>query len=137
MSWFGGEGSGTDDGLAAGLLSSVWFDPEDPDSFFNWHESRGISRQALENIYRNPDSKVRELEALYRKAGINIQDLRDLLDESADSVTLEAVFAANKKRLAAKPRKRGTWFLVKTAVSAIAVAGGLLLIAVPFLRSCQ
>ena len=137
MSWFGSDISETDAGLAAGLLTNVRFDPKDPDSFYNWHETRGISRAALDAVYRNPRSKVRDLEKLYRKAGIDIRDLRDLLDEAADSETLESVFAANKKRFAPKRRRRLGRVLTKAAFTTVAVAGGLFLIALPFLKSCQ
>ncbi len=136
MSWFDGDVTQTEVGVAGGLLTNIRFDPEDPDSFFNWHETRGISRADLEAIYRNPRSKVRHLEKLYRKAGINIRDLRDLLDEAPDSETLESVFATNKRRFAPKGKRHRGWFLTKAAFTTIAFGGGFFLIILPFLKSC-
>ena len=136
MSWFDGNVTETDVGVAGGLLANIRFDPEDPDSFFTWHETRGISRTALQALYRDPRSKVRHLEKLYRKAGIDIRDLRDLLDEAPDPETLESVFAANKRRFAPKGKRRRGWFLGKAAFTAIAFGAAVFLIILPFLKSC-
>ncbi|MGI9383701.1 MAG: hypothetical protein ACR2PO_11145 [Methyloligellaceae bacterium] len=128
MSWFDGEVTEAEAGVAAGLLANIRFDPKDPDSYFGWHETRGIPRTALEAIYTNPRSKVRDLEKLYRKAGINIRDLRDLLDEAADSTTLDAVFKANKKCFGVKGAHRGGSAIAKLALVLALFAAGLILV---------
>lgn len=130
MSWHDADGSALEADLAAGLLANIRFDPKDPDAYFNWHETRGISRAALEAVYRDPRSKVRDLETLYRKAGINIRDLRDLLDEAADSTTLDAIFKANKKRFGTRSeRSTVSRFFTKLALVLIVFAAGLALVA--------
>ena len=129
MTFHDADGGALEADLAAGLLTNIRFDPKDPDAYFNWHETRGISRAALEAIYSNPRSKVRDLEALYRKAGINIQDLRDLLDEAADSTTLDAIFKTNKKQFGTKgERSAASRFLLKLALVLIVFAVGLALV---------
>ena len=116
MSWHDADGSALEAGLAASLLANIRFDPKDPDAYFNWHETRGISRAALEAVYRDPRSRVR--------------DLRDLLDEAADSTTLDAIFKANKKRFGTKSeRSAASRFFMKLALVLIVFAAGLALVA--------
>lgn len=124
-----------EDSLLAGLLPNLRFDPKDPDSYFNWHETRGIPRSALESLYADPKSKVRDLERLYRKAGINIRDLKDLLDEAADSTTLAAVFAANKKAFGTKPGGGGIMRVLKVVVGLAALIGAIVFLVLPFIQS--
>lgn len=137
MSWMGGGDTYAEDTVATGLLTNIRFDPKDPDSYFNWHETRGIRRDTLEALYRDPKSRVGDLERLYRKAGINIQDLKDLLDEAADSTTLAAVFKANKKAYSVKPKSRRVLRMLKAFFGLAALIAATALIVLPFVSSCE
>lgn len=137
MSWMGGGDTYAEDTVATGLLTNIRFDPKDPDSYFNWHETRGVSRERLEAIYRDPKSRVGDLERLYRKAGIDIQDLKDLLDEAADSTTLAAVFKANKKAYSAKPKTRRLLPNLKAVLGLAALIAATAFIVLPFVSSCE